>query len=171
MYKFVTTSRDYSQFNIIPFNGYIDYDLDLAKLKFKLFSEDIFTKDELKYSYVREHKNIAGILILENNNTYGRNNKGKLQYKCIPSDKTIPCFIIPYDNKEYSFSKVLVNLYITFTFNNWDSKHPYGTISNIIGPVNDIDNYYVYQIFSKNLNYSLNSLQKKNYLSLNSFIP
>jgi exoribonuclease R len=121
-------------------------------------------------STVRKNKNIPGVLILKNNKTYGRyekddNKTGKLLYKCIPDDKCLPPFLIPYESKTTSFSKIYSNLYVTFSFSRWnkEDKHPIGILSSVIGEVNskDTTTYYEYQLVCKNLNISINNFNKQ----------
>jgi len=57
---------------------------------------------------VREATNIPGIMIY-GNKTYGRSNKGKFYYKCIPNDKRLPSFLITYEQKDIGFNKKMVN--------------------------------------------------------------
>ena len=128
-------------------------------------------------SVISKNKNIPGILILKDNKTYGRlerkdtldlsgsackNSQGKLLYKCIPDDKTIPPFLIPYEIKHSTFSKLYSNLYVTFSFSKWEDKHPIGVLTNVIGEVNNssIDVYYSYQLMCKNLNISIEQFNK-----------
>jgi exoribonuclease R len=128
-------------------------------------------------SQVRKNKNIPGILILKDNKTYGRIEKktkqgdsvqagqpGKLLYKCIPDDKTLPAFLIPYEFKHSTFSKLYSNLYVTFSYSKWDNKdkHPIGILSNVIGEVNNknVDVYYEYRLLCKNLNISVQQFNK-----------
>ena len=74
----------------------------------KIFSRDVFEVTEINseqqvhkiYSYVRNCQAIAGILVLENNKTFGRTyNKKRLLYKCIPDDTYLPVFLVPYEVK------------------------------------------------------------------------
>jgi exoribonuclease R len=130
-------------------------------------------------SVISKNKNIPGILILKDNKTYGRLERkdtldlsgsaikktpGKLLYKCIPDDKSLPPFLIPYEIKNSSFSKLYSNLYVTFSFSKWGEKdkHPVGILSNVIGEVNNssIDVYYSYQLMCKNLNISIEQFNK-----------
>jgi len=132
-------------------------------------------------SVISKNKNIPGVLILKDNKTYGRlerkdtldlsgsacknvNIKGKLLYKCIPDDKTLPPFLIPYEFKHSNFSKLYSNLYVTFSFSKWGEKdkHPIGVLTNVIGEVNNsnIDIYYSYQLMCKNLNISIEQFNK-----------
>ena len=130
----------------------------------KLFSGDTFSIDcnnklQLISSKIRTGTQIAGILVLADNKTYGRKNK-RLLYKCVPDDKSLPLFLIPYEMKHVGFVKVFVNLYVTFTFTDWDEKHPHGILSQTIGPVDVLDNFYEYRLYCKHLNISLQKFQK-----------
>jgi len=132
----------------------------------KLFSEDVFEYNEntknliLIHSVVQSYKNIAGVLIV--NKTYGRNDKDKLFYKCIPHDKRLPEFLIPINvKKNINFEKQALNKYITFKFNNWNEKHPFGILCQTIGTTDNLINFFEYQLFSKNLNLSLTEFSNK----------
>ena len=138
--------------------------LKVDPLDNKLFSGDTFSIDcnnklQLISSKIRTGTQIAGILVLSDNKTYGRKNK-RLLYKCVPDDKSLPLFLIPYEMKHVGFVKVFVNLYVTFTFTDWDDKHPYGILSQTIGPVDVLDNFYEYRLYCKHLNISLKKFQK-----------
>ena len=50
----------------------------------------------LERSILKNSNTIAGVLVLEGNKTYGRKKK-RLLYKCIPDDKYLPAFLVPYD--------------------------------------------------------------------------
>jgi len=131
----------------------------------KLLSGDVFSIDcngklQLINSAIRAGQHIQGVLILNDNKTYGRKNS-RLLYKCIPNDKSLPEFLIPYEIKQVGFSKVFVNLYVTFTFSAWDDKHPHGTLNQVLGPVDVLENYYEYQIHCRKLNISIQKFQKE----------
>ena len=59
-----------------------------------------------------------------------------------------------------NFSKKPINRYITFCYKEWEGKHPYGTITNILGSVDDLANFYEYQLFCKSLNVSIQGFTK-----------
>ena len=101
----------------------------------------------------------CGILILENNKTYGLADN-KYYYKCIPNDSSMPHFLIPYKHKHIGFSKVYVNHYITFISLDMTQKHPIGQISQMIGYVDILDNFYEYQLYCKSLNSSIQKFSK-----------
>jgi exoribonuclease R len=167
-------------------------DLNYNPSDYKLFNNDIIqelagekqddhdrNKIKIIDSEISKNKKIPGILILKDTRTYGRlerkdtidlsgsacknvNTRGKLLYKCIPDDKTLPAFLIPYEFKNSNFSKLYSNLYVTFSFSKWEDKHPIGVLTNIIGEVNDsnTDVYYSYQLLCKNLNISIEQFNK-----------
>jgi exoribonuclease R len=119
------------------------------------------------HSSIRNIDNIPAVIILENNKTYGRHsNNNKLLYKCVPNDTQLPPFLVPYEIKHMGFSKVFVNQFVTMKFANWDSKHPLGTLTQVIGPVDVCENFYEYQLYCNNLNISLNKINKATNKSL-----
>jgi len=132
-----------------------------------LFSGDSFTFDKdqnivITNSPIRSSDHIPGVLVLKGSKTYGRNNgpKGKLLYKCIPDDIRIPSFLVPYEIKNIGFSKVFTNIYITFQFKDWTDKHPIGIVKQVIGHVDELPAFYEYQLYSKQLNISLQKFTK-----------
>uniref|UniRef100_A0A6C0JP21 RNB domain-containing protein n=1 Tax=viral metagenome TaxID=1070528 RepID=A0A6C0JP21_9ZZZZ len=135
----------------------------------KIFSRDVFEVSDINreptirkiHSYVRNFQSIAGILVLENNKTFGRTtNKKRLLYKCIPDDKYLPVFLIPYEVKT-GFSKVQKNKYVVFRFDNWDDKHPHGIITETIGDVDVLEHFYEYQLYSNSLHISITEFTNK----------
>lgn len=137
----------------------------------KLFSRDIFIfKDsdlQITKSYLKNSTTIAGVLQLENNKTFGRTtNKKRLLYKCIPDDKHIPVFLVPYDVK-MGFSKVQKNKYVIFKFDNWNDKHPHGTLIETLGDVDSLEAFYEYQLYCKSLYHSITEFTKKTRDELN----
>lgn len=141
----------------------------------KIFSRDVFEITEPNglpqvrkiHSYVRNCQAIAGILVLENNKTFGRTeNKKRLLYKCIPDDTYLPVFLVPYDVK-LGFSKVQKNKYVVFKFDNWTDKHPHGIITETIGDVDILEHFYEYQLYSKSLHISITEFTNKARNALN----
>jgi exoribonuclease R len=170
LYKIKISNRNYETWQIYNATTLepilID---DLNPINHKLLNDDVFIynkgKVEIVKSSIRTHENIAAVLILDNNKTYGRENKnsgkeGKLLYKCVPNDPSIPIFLVPYEIKQMGFSKVFNNLYVTIRFNHWLEKHPRGILSQTIGPVDIIQNFYEYQLYCKNLNISIQQFNK-----------
>jgi len=143
----------------------------IVPLDNKLFNKDIFKIKtdgiELVYSYVRTTAFISGVLMLENNKTFGRtSNKKRLLYKCVPNDKHLPAFLVPYDIK-IGFSKTYKNKYVVFKYDNWDDTHPHGIITETIGEVDKLEAFYEYQLYCKSLHYSLVEFSNKTKASLN----
>ena len=108
---------------------------------------------------------MPGVLFINGDKTFGRKN-GKLLYKCIPDDMRLPPFLVPYEIKNVGFSKVFVNLYVTFSYVELSDKHPMGILSQVIGPVDVLDNFYEYQLYCKSLNASIQKFQKDTTVAL-----
>jgi exoribonuclease R len=145
-------------------------------INLKLFTEDIIeiNKDEtgtdrerIVHSSVRQMQTMPGILVLTDK-TYGKYKNKKL-YKCIPDDRRFPVFLVPYDDKTNNkFNKNKINQYVTFAFLEWsdNQKHPYGILTNTIGPVDVLSNFYEYQLYCKSLHASIQKFQKDTIKSL-----
>ena len=134
----------------------------------KLFMDDIFEIDKentkkvnIVSSLVRTCKQIAGVLMLEHNKTFGRTeNKKRLLYKCVPDDKHLPAFLVPYEVK-IGFSKVQTNKFVTFKYDKWVDTHPMGILTETLGDVDHLDCFYEYQLYCKSLHISLSEFTKK----------
>ena len=163
MLKIHIDNRQYESFRIVEPTELKEIVLPIDPLGEKLLHNDIFEYSNdivtLLHSPTRTTKNLSGILVLDNNKTYGKV-KDRFLYRCIPDDKRLPEFLIPYLPKIRGFSKKLVNLYITFTFSNWDGKHPVGLIQNNIGTVDELPNFYEYQLYCKSLNTSMSGFTR-----------
>ena len=164
IYQVKINDRLYSKYNYKQKNDNIEIDLEINPSENKLFNNDLFIVDKHNKVTIIESETrsmeIPGVLVIQNNKTYGRK-KNKLVYKCIPNNKLLPSFLIPYEIRNVGFSKVFKNIFITFTFDDWSDKHPYGTIKNVIGSVDSLPNYYEYQLYCKNINISINNFTKK----------
>ena len=165
-YKINIHDRNYSSWEIQPkdktlFNDKNPFDK-------KLFHEDTFEIKELDEIHIvksptREAKNLAGVLVLEKNKTFGRTpNKKRLYYSCIPHDKHLPTFLVPYDI-DIGFEKVFPNKYVLFRFDHWtpQEKHPYGILVETIGDVTNLFYHDIYQLYAKNLHHPHKTLQKR----------
>jgi len=165
IYKLYVNDRNYTNWTTYETANFQPITIDnLNPSLEKLFSNDVFTFNEdesckIIHSSIRTTCSLPGVLIIDGNKTFGRKN-GKLLYKCIPDDMRIPAFLIPYEIKNVGFSKVFINLYVTFSFVDWSDKHPYGILTNVIGPVDELDNFYEYQLHCKSLNASIQKFQK-----------
>lgn len=176
--KIIIENRNYTSWHFVdPYtNIKINIETDLPELlqinpiDLKLFSRDIFSfhcdengklKIEIINQYLKPNVIIAGVLQLESNKTFGRTiNKKRLLYKCIPDDKHLPSFLIPYDIK-LQFSKVLKNKYVVFNYDNWNDKHPHGILHETIGDVDLLEAFYEYQLYCKSLHISLTDFTNK----------
>ena len=173
VFKIHINDRNYSSWNIFETANFQPVNLEINPSENKLFSNDVFSIDNAKnvkliHSSVRSGTSMPGVLIINGNKTYGRQNKpknetkreGRLLYKCIPDDMRLPAFLVPYEIKNIGFSKVQINLYVTFSYVEWNDKHPIGLLNQVIGPVDILDNFYEYQLYCKSLNASIQKFQK-----------
>lgn len=178
LYKITIDNRSYDSFtiynattlDIVTFDNFNPAD-------HKLFTNDVFTYENdivtVVHSSLRADDAIPAVLILADNKTYGREHKlvegksytakssqGRLLYKCIPDDNRLPAFLVPYEIKDLGFSKVLTNLYVTIRYTHWNNKHPQGMLTQTIGSVDILDNFYEYQLYCKSLNASIQKFNK-----------
>ena len=162
-YKLSLLNRNYTEYDIFDLPNYNKVILNLNPFKEKIFSNDVFSftdeKVSIIHSSIRVCPDIPCVLILNGNKTFGRLN-GKLMYKCIPDDLRIPSFLVPYEIKNVGFSKVYFNQYVCVNFLNWNDKHPKAKLTKVIGPVNELDNFYEYQLYCKSLNASIQKFHK-----------
>jgi len=172
IYKVHINDRGYTSWTFLTVVDFKEKELkEINPAERKLFTNDIFTVEpefKILHSSTRTSKNIPGVLILKGNKTYGRSENGKLLYKCIPDDRRLPTFLISYEMKNVGFSKVYVNQYVTVNFSEWKDKHPRGVISQLIGPVEVLDNFYEYQLYCKSLNASIQNFTKNTSKALKS---
>ena len=163
-YKILVSDREYNTCEYYNAHSLQKEDSIINKpYNYKLFSNDIFNfKDNnvsLVHSSTRSMSIIPGILILHNNKTFGKYKEKKL-YKCVPDDKRLPIFLVPYKIKQLGFNKNIENKFIIFKFINWEFKHPYGLIVNTLGNVSNIDVFYEYQLYCKSLYASIKQFNK-----------
>ena len=169
-YKISIHDKTYNNWTIYDAISHnIINDLDITPHKEKLFNGDIFTYENnnctIIHSIIRNTVQMPGVLLLDNN-IYGKY-KNKYIYKCIPDDKHLPIFLIPFEEKNIGFSKKKVNKYITLQFKSWSDTHPTAIIKNNIGSVEDLNNFYEYQLFCKSLNSSIQGFGKDAKRSIN----
>lgn len=178
IYKINIDNRNYSSWSLFNASTLEPITIDdFNPIDHKLFTNDVFTYNkgnvEIIHSSVRLNVNIPAVLILVDNKTYGRHYNletgqtntrkitgGKLLYKCIPDDTRIPAFLVPYEIKKMGFSKLFTNLYVTIHYKQWDNKHPYANLSQTIGSVDVLDNFYEYQLYCKSLNASIQNFNR-----------
>jgi exoribonuclease R len=157
--KVIIHDRTYTSWSYINEETNQPIEQEILSPPVKLFSKDIILYDPLQntistvYSNVRTTPQIAGVLLLDGNKTFGRI-KNKLLYKCIPDDKHLPFFLIPCDPK-IGFSKVFKNKYVIFKFDHWENQHPQGILITTIGTTDNLESFYEYQLYCKSLHISL----------------
>lgn len=155
-------SRNYETWSITQPDDDVPSNSDYTPLQHKHFHGDIIDSIALTTisSPLREHNYIPGILVLENNKSYGRTeNKKRLLFKCIPHKKNYPAFLVPYEPK-LGFSKNILNHYVIFKYKNWDDKHPRGELVETFGAINYYQAFEKYQIHCKNLDHSIQPLNQ-----------
>jgi exoribonuclease R len=171
-HQILVTDRTYLQYSISEVGTGQPADLpNIDPFSNKLFTMDLFNIKhdcgvELVKSPIRGLDCIAGVLFLEDSNTYGRTaNKKRLLYKCIPDDSQYPPFLIPYD-PVLGFSKVLKNKYVLFKYDNWNTKYPHGILVNVLGDVDNLEVFYEYQLYCKSLHDSITQFTNKTHNKL-----
>ena len=155
-YKIIIYDKAYTKYQLYDnaTNDPIDQTTQhVDPIQQKRFSEDVFSETgNLLYSKIRTAPAIPGVLVLENNRTYGRTaNQKRLFYRCTLYDPTLPDFIIAYSPSSHEFSKNPKNLFVLFKFDQWVGKHPEGVLIKTIGDVDDLAAYYEYRLYCKGL--------------------
>ena len=163
MYKLYVHDRDYKEWEIFNSVTLEQTEKDMDPIKCKLFNQDIFSlehssKATIVHSSTRSMKNIPGVLVLDGEKTYGKH-KNKFLYKCIPDDKRLPIFLVPYA-KKIGFTKKMYNKYVIFQYLHWNDKHPRGTLVQVLGDVCHLDHFYEYQLYCKSLYASIQDFTK-----------
>jgi exoribonuclease R len=166
-YKAVIEDRSYSTYYYVDADTNARVDIAVDPVKHKLFSKDIFELPEgspkgaeggtpsVYYSHVRSGTHLAGVLMLEHGRTFGRTpNKKKLYYKCVPDDKHLPAFVVPYD-PQLGFAKTVKNKFVVFKFDAWTDAYPTGALVEVVGDVDQLSNFYEYQLYCKSLHHSI----------------
>ena len=162
-YKILIDNREYTEWSLYDSLSLNEVEkIKIDPVTDKLFSSDVFEiKNDtvnILHSSARCMQCIPGVLVLNSNKTYGKY-KDKYLYKCIPDDTRFPHFIVPYALK-LGFSKNIDNKFIVFKFDNWNGKHPQGTIVSVLGDVDVLANYYEYQLYCKSLYASIQQFNK-----------
>jgi exoribonuclease R len=120
----------------------------------KLFSEDLVDLSMPIPTILRSPARsnlIPGVLILTENQTYGRTaNAKRLLYKCIPDNPNLPNFLVPY-SPDINFLKTQKNRYVVFRFDNWQSKYPHGILIENLGNTDHLPAFYEYQLYCRQI--------------------
>ena len=148
MYKFIARDRTQDDYSIEP-------DRDISHLDISmLMHNDTFVIENSKIIIMTslKEKPICGILKM--NKKFGKQNK-KIMYKCIPNNNLLPIVLIPIKD-ENSFCKHMVDRYVIFNY----ITNDLGQLCQTIGPVNNIECFYEYQLSCKDLNISNKNFTK-----------
>jgi exoribonuclease R len=137
----------------------------------KLFTKDVISVDHrtttILHSPARYPTSHAGVLQLSTQRTYGRAVvTNRLLYKCIPDDKYLPAFLVPYEIK-LGFSKAVPDKFVVFRFASWEDKHPQGLLVETLGDVDSLDAFYEYQLYCKSLHDSITRMTQATRTALN----
>ena len=165
LYKIYIDGRDYNEYDIYDSNTMkrLENPPKINPISSKIMNGDIFEINNndvnLVHSPMRRAKFISGVLVLSGNKTYGKF-KNKYFYRCIPDDKRLPEFLIPYKVK-IKFRKHQDNKYVVFKFSSWRKKHPVGSLINTIGNVSELSSFYEYQMYCNSLYASIANLNAK----------
>lgn len=175
MLKLLVEDRNYNKYTLYDANTLEELIMSSITandiLGAKLFNNDVVkvsTNNEdnnhkftIIHSCIRSMTSIPCVLICNDGKTFGKSSSGKkFLYKCIPDDKRLPCFVVPYELKQGVFSKNIINKYVNISFDHWNGKHPNGLLTQVIGDVNEIDKFYEYQLYCKSLNASIQQFSK-----------
>ena len=164
--KLMVSDRTCSKYHVV--NAYslkvVPTPKNLNPIKEKLCNQDIIKVDKnnlvtILHSSVRCMPVIPGVLVLNDSKTYGKI-KDRHLYRCIPDDRRLPVFLLPYKPR-VEFSKNMTNKYVVFKFKAWEDKHPIATNVQTIGDVSELVNFYEYQLYCKSLYASIQDLTKK----------
>ena len=165
MKKVIINNHDYSSWTIVDVNTNLQLSSSETNkegiIQNKFFHQDIIDEtNKIVHSTIRSLPYMSGVLILDGNKTYGRtaNNK-RLLYKCVPNDRHIPHFLIPFEIS-IGFKKVHKNKYVIFKFQEWNEsqQHPLGILVETIGNVDNLECFYEYQLYSKSLHHSIKNI-------------
>ena len=161
--------RFYNDISFVKANNLTSIDVNITNrcvIENKLFNQDIFEYDfdknicKLFHSSVRSMPVIPAVLVLEGRRSYGAWKNKKVLFKCVPDDKRLPAFLVPYCIKN-TFNKRVFNKYVVIKFASWENNHPIGTIVQTIGDVTQLENFYEYQLYCKSLYASIQDFKKE----------
>ena len=149
MFRFAAGDRYYTTWRVE--GAELTTALDPARSK--LLDGDTFDIEEggvhVRESPARAAPQHLGVLAVNTTTTYGRY-KGKHLFRCVPDDKLLPCFLIPY-RQRLGFVKHRTNRFISFRFKSWEGKHPLGEIVQVIGDVSCVESFADYQLMRRGL--------------------
>jgi len=166
--KFKCEDRNYETWTLYNANTLKECDVlgyNINPIQNKLLNQDIIevnsdgNVEKILHSSNRELKIIPGVIVFDK--IYGKVKGNKYLYKVIPDDRRLPLFIVASKLKKSSFSKKIEKKYIIFRFIHWNDKHPFGEIVHTIGSVNELSNFYEYQLYCRSLNSTIQDFTRK----------
>lgn len=107
---------------------------------------DITTMNENEIETLVKSKIICGVLQIKRKMP----RDGKMFYKCIPNDNALPEFFVPY-KEHLKFQKQPINKYVTFRYHSITNNIFLGRLEQTLGDVNNIESFYEYRLFCKDL--------------------
>lgn len=160
-YKIAIRNREYTEWTCFDSMklSEVEIPFEFSPSREKLFNQDMFDINEetkeimVKHSSTRSMKGIPGVLLISKKRAFGKYKGKKNLYQCVPDDKRLPIFLVPYEIKNVGFSKKITNKYVVMQFDSWsdDQKHPIAKLQNTIGDVCHLENFYEYQLYCKSL--------------------
>ena len=156
--EFTASDKNYTEFAV---KGEVDLALD--PIEKKLITGDKIDKhgNIVALSPFRG-KILEGILV-SSGCSFGRTGRNKLLYKCIPNNKSLPVFLVGWEDKSKDFSKKKVDKFVSFKMLHWKNKHPEGQITETIGDVDDINAYAEYQLRCRDISVAIQKFNKDVY--------
>ncbi|MAV57171.1 MAG: hypothetical protein CMI79_06610 [Candidatus Pelagibacter sp.] len=156
--EFIAGDKHYTKFVI---KG--DVDVSIVPAEKKLITGDKIDENGNVITPSQHRSNsLQGILVISGT-SFGRTGRNKLLYKCIPNNKSLPVFLVGYENKNKSFEKNKVDKFITFKMLHWKDKHPEGQIVETIGSVDNINAYAEYQLRCRGISVAIQKFNKDVY--------
>ena len=156
--EFVAADKHYTEFAI---KG--DIDLSIDPVEKKLITGDKIDKDGIVVTPSKfRSASLQGILVISGT-SFGRTGRNKLLYKCIPNNKSLPVFLVGYEDKNKSFGKNKTDKFVSFKMLHWKDKHPEGQIIETIGSVDDINAYAEYQLRCRDISVAIQKFNKDVY--------
>ena len=144
-YKIEIRNREYTEWTCFDSMklSQVEIPFEFSPSREKLFNQDMFDINEetkeimVKHSSTRSMKGIPGVLLISKKRAFGKYKGKKNLYQCVPDDKRLPIFLVPYEIKNVGFSKKITNKYVVMQFDSWsdDQKHPIAKLQNTIGDV------------------------------------
>ena len=114
MYKINVSDREYRDYVVVDSKTLKKTDITINAPLHKLFTQDIFTinRDDsvtIEHSSVRSMSTIPAVLVLEGNKMFGKY-KNRFLYKCLPDDRRLPIFLVPYKIKNNFNKNLQINI-------------------------------------------------------------